>query len=99
MWYCESPRPHNSGMQARHGHVSVCMLRESNHIAHVLNIAMFQHNTSQRKKNLILSLHKASEGGPMISLDFTGNEIDSGRLNNLPKVKRLISYRVRLKPL
>lgn len=35
----------------------------------------------------------------MISLDFTGNEIDSGRLNNLPKVKRLISYRVRLKPL
>lgn len=35
----------------------------------------------------------------MISLDFIGNEIDSGRLNNLPKVKRLISYRIRLKPL
>lgn len=35
----------------------------------------------------------------MISLDFIGSEIDSGRLNNLPKVKRLVSYRIRLKPL
>lgn len=84
-------------MQARHRtHFCMHAAKRIDHVARVLNITVFQHHTSQTESHF-LSLHQASEGGPRRSLDFIGNEIDSGRLNNLPKVKKLIRYRIRVK--